>query len=303
MLFKYKRIMSAIFFVASVTNFYLFSAKVYLIQYEQIGFLKRVIWVSCFCLILYNMLYCFQSSDHWFTRLLDSFVNSLMMALVLFLNLLLIDAQTLKIYSSVSQSGRLQGPEEKIKSFYLPKLGVCVAIFVLLYFFMYTHSFRLVKYITQMYKQKDSIDTGSIVGSFDFTDLLCLCLFSVYTVMAFRWMHEAYNLANAQYQKNRTKRNYNLHNLLFMDSDSEIKTDLTVTRFATVLPFFVSILLLSLIFAPAQDEMLQFVDESGLINVYLIILSFLFSPIEAEDLIRIEGQIEAMNLQSQLYTK
>lgn len=42
--------------------------------------------------------------------------------------------------------------------------------------------------------------------------------------------------------------------------------------------------------------MLQFVDESGLINVYLIILSFLFSPIEAEDLIRIEGQIEAMNL-------
>ena len=141
------------------------------------------------------------------------------------------------------------------------------------------------------------------MGSFDFTDLLCLCLFSVYTVMAFRWMYEAYNLANAQYQKNRTKRNYNLHNLLFADSDSEIKTDLTVTRFATVLPFFVSILLLSLIFAPAQDEMLQFVDESGLINVYLIILSFLFSPIEAEDLIRIEGQIEAMNLQSQLYTK
>ena len=102
-----------------------------------------------------------------------------------------------------------------------------------------------------MYKQKDSIDTGSIVGSFDFTDLLCLCLFSVYAGMAFKWMYEAYNLANAQYQKNRTKRNYNLHNLLFMDSDSEIKTDLTVTRFATVLPFFISILLLSLIFAPA----------------------------------------------------
>ena len=102
MLFKYKRIMSAIFFVASLTNFYLFSAKVYFIEYEQIGFLKRVIWVSCFCLIFYNMLYAFQSSDHWFTRLLDSFVNSLMMALVLFLNLLLIDAQTLKIYSSVS---------------------------------------------------------------------------------------------------------------------------------------------------------------------------------------------------------
>ena len=44
-------------------------------------------------------------------------------------------------------------------------------------------------------------------------------------------------------------------------------------------------------------------DESGLINVYLTIVSFLFSPIEAEDLIRLEGQIEAMNLQSQLYTK
>ena len=256
MLFKYKRIMSAIFFVASVTNFYLFSAKVYFLKYEQIGFLKRVIWVSCFTLILYNMLYAFQSSDHWFTRLLDSFVNSLMMALVLFLNLLLIDAQTLKIYSSVSQSGRIKGPDDKIRSFYMPKLGICAAIFVLLYFFMYTHSFRLVKYITQMYRRKDSIDTGSIVGTFDFTDLLCICVFMVYAAMAFKWMYEAYDLANRQYQKNRTKRNYNLHNLLFMDSDSEIKTDLTVTRFATALPFFVSILLLTLIFAPAQDEML-----------------------------------------------
>ena len=42
-------------------------------------------------------------------------------------------------------------------------------------------------------------------------------------------------------------------------------------------------------------------DESGLINVYLIILSFLLSPVEEVDLIRCEAEIEAMKLQSQLY--
>jgi hypothetical protein len=37
---------------------------------------------------------------------------------------------------------------------------------------------------------------------------------------------------------------------------------------------------------PPRDEMLQFIDESGLINVYLTVLSFLLSPVEEEDLMQ-----------------
>lgn len=63
----------------------------------------------------------------------------------------------------------------------------------------------------------------------------------------------------------------------------------------------ISIFLLSLLFMPPADEMLQFMDESGLINVYLIVISFLVSPVLEEDVIRYEAEIEASKLQGQLY--
>jgi len=47
---------------------------------------------------------------------------------------------------------------------------------------------------------------------------------------------------------------------------------------------------------PPADEMLQFMDESGLINVYLIVISFLISPVEEEYVIRYEAEIEASKL-------
>jgi hypothetical protein len=47
---------------------------------------------------------------------------------------------------------------------------------------------------------------------------------------------------------------------------------------------------------PPKDEMLQFMDESGLINVYLIVISFLISPVLEEDVIRYEAEIEASKL-------
>lgn len=68
---------------------------------------------------------------------------------------------------------------------------------------------------------------------------------------------------------------------------------MTYTRFSGMLVCFVSMLLLSLLFMPPNDEMLQFIDESGLINVYLIVLSFLISPIEEEDLLRYEAEMDA----------
>ena len=42
-------------------------------------------------------------------------------------------------------------------------------------------------------------------------------------------------------------------------------------------------------------------DESGLINVYLLILSYLLSPVTSVDLVRHQAEREAMSLQSQLY--
>ena len=54
---------------------------------------------------------------------------------------------------------------------------------------------------------------------------------------------------------------------------------------------------------PPRDEMLQFMDESGFINVYLITLSFLLSPADEEDVIRHEAEIEARVLSAKLYKK
>lgn len=102
----------------------------------------------------------------------------------------------------------------------------------------------------------------------------------------------------------RSRKSYNLYNLIFEDADSDhtfLTTESTMARFATPAICLISAILLTLIFMPPKDEMLQFMDESGLINVYLIILSFLLSPIEEVDLIRHEAELEAMKLQSQLY--
>ena len=98
-----------------------------------------------------------------------------------------------------------------------------------------------------------------------------------------------------------SKKQYNLYNLIFADSDFEHVADMTVLRFTSVLIFLISITLLGLLFIPPADEMLQFMDESGLINVYLIVLSFLLSPVNEMDFIRFEGEMEAMKLQGQLY--
>ena len=42
-------------------------------------------------------------------------------------------------------------------------------------------------------------------------------------------------------------------------------------------------------------------DESGLINIYMIVLSFLVAPVDEIDLYVFDGQMEAMRLQSKVY--
>lgn len=60
-------------------------------------------------------------------------------------------------------------------------------------------------------------------------------------------------------------------------------------------------LLLCLLLIPPADEMFQFILESGLINLYLIVLSFLVSPVDEIELLHFEAQNEAMILQCKLY--
>ena len=205
---------------------------------------------------------------------------------------------------SPSQRTESQTPDEQVKRFFKPKLIICSLIFIVLLFFMNTHNHRLLKYITQMEQLDDSIITPNIVGSLDIIDIVCLLLGTVYILMSIRYTIQAFCLANSEYQQLRTRKSYNLYNLIFDDTDSDhafLRTDLTMARFATPAICLISVSLLALLFMPPRDEMLQFMDESGLINVYLLILSFLLSPIEEVDLIRFEAEIEAMKLQSQLY--
>lgn len=145
----------------------------------------------------------------------------------------------------------------------------------------------------------DSIKTFGLFGKFDFTDFICLAIFSCYGFICIKSAFSAFLVFQKRYLESRTKLNNNLYNFLFAETDVEniTNTDLTVNRFAPLLQCMISLMLLGLLFMPPVDEMLQFMDESGLINVYLIVLSFLISPVEEMELFKYEGQMEAMRMQ------
>lgn len=67
------------------------------------GFLKLVLYANLICLVIYNLIYCFQLIDNWFGRFTDSFFNSLMYTLVLLLNLVIMDSQTEKMNTNLSK--------------------------------------------------------------------------------------------------------------------------------------------------------------------------------------------------------
>lgn len=292
LVFEYKKIMSFIFFITSGINVILFGSKIYALKYEEIGFLKRLIYANLLTLLFYNLFYSFSSKDHWLTSFLDDFINASMMSLLLFLNLVLIDSQTEKIYT------RSFGYDEFIK----PKAVICFSIFVTLHFFMYTHSNRLHKYITEMEQLENSINTRSLLGEMDITDILCFFIFGIYGFISLRYTLEAFCQAQTKYKSTKSKQNYNLYNLIFVnDQQNILKEDLTVSRFASVFISIISLFLLALLFMPPRDEMLQFMDESGLINVYLTVLSYMLSPVDELDLIRFEGKRDAMKQQLQVY--
>jgi hypothetical protein len=77
-LFKYKKIMSFIFFVACLLNIILYSSKVYKFKREEMGFLKIQVGVTLISLCVYNIVYSFEQSDTTLVNFFDSFVNAFM---------------------------------------------------------------------------------------------------------------------------------------------------------------------------------------------------------------------------------
>ena len=199
--------MSFIFFITSGINVILFGSKIYALKYEEIGFLKRLIYANLLTLLFYNLFYSFSSKDHWLTSFLDDFINASMMSLLLFLNLVLIDSQTEKIYT------RSFSYDDFIK----PKAVICFSIFVTLHFFMYTHSNRLHKYIIEMEQLDNSINTRSLLGEMDITDILCFIIFGIYGFISLRYTLEAFCQAQTKYKSTKSKQNYNLYNLIFVN--------------------------------------------------------------------------------------
>jgi hypothetical protein len=161
-LFKYKKIMSLIFFIASIVNIFVFSTKIYFLKLREIGAVKGLVFVNLLCLVIYNFLYIIGTADHWASTFMDNLINSLMMALVLFLNLVLIDSLTDKtkqqkefrppLHLNKSEDDARPQAKKAIRAFFGFKVLICFSILITLHFFMYTHSARLLQYVTSMSK-------------------------------------------------------------------------------------------------------------------------------------------------------
>lgn len=260
LLFKYRKVLSFIFLLISVANLVLFSAKIYQLEGEQIGFIKSLHFLTLLLLVLYNLLYATvnQEVGAWFTNIFDNFLNASMMTAVLFENLVLIDAfngeNEVDVFTKIKcwiqglcqqaasdrdrvsvnsteseathdqsmQSARshlrptFQNADERIRAFFVPKMAICAMIFFTLSVFMYTHSLRLTKYITELEQTHHKIHAGSLFGtSFSFTDLLCLCLFVVYATFSLMGSLQAFCQAHERFSSLKDKRINNLHNLIF----------------------------------------------------------------------------------------
>lgn len=165
-LFSYRKIMSFIFLVASVITMILYSCKIYtLAHWSEVGALKGLVFINLVILVMYNFLYSIGTRDHWASNFLDDLINSVMMSSVLFLNLVLLDAQTYRIertsgskrdsiwhkWATKLFSGRCSPAViEAMSDFILPKLLICLGISIALHFLMFTHNARLVQYITRL---------------------------------------------------------------------------------------------------------------------------------------------------------
>mmetsp|Transcript_33195 Transcript_33195/g.50869 ORF Transcript_33195/g.50869 Transcript_33195/m.50869 type:complete len:104 (+) Transcript_33195:951-1262(+) len=69
--FKYKKLMSFIFLISSLSTLFIFAMKIYPMKYEHIGFIKKVVFANLVCLALYNLLYAFDATSSLIGSFLD----------------------------------------------------------------------------------------------------------------------------------------------------------------------------------------------------------------------------------------
>lgn len=158
--------MSFIFLLTSVLTMILYSCKIYsLAHWTEVGALKALVFINLVILVMYNFLYSIGTRDHWASNFLDDLINAVMMSSVLFLNLVLLDAQTERIerpsgarvrsvwvtMATKMFRGRCNsGVIEAMSDFIMPKLLICLGILIALHFLMFTHNARLVQYINSL---------------------------------------------------------------------------------------------------------------------------------------------------------
>lgn len=160
-LFEYRKVMSFIFFIASIITMIIYCFRIYKLRGVEVGALKALVFANLVILVIYNFFYSIGTKGHWASNFLDNLINSLMMSCVLFLNLVLLDAQTHKI-EQVNQNpesiwsnivskmtrGRCNIRDQTVSNFFVPKVFICFGISFVLHFFMFTHNARLFQYIT-----------------------------------------------------------------------------------------------------------------------------------------------------------
>jgi hypothetical protein len=113
-----------------------------------------------------------------------------MYAMIFFLNLVLIDAQTEKIHSNVGRvdptSGQVAQSPGSVMGFIVPKAVICVGIFVTVLLFQNNHSLRLATYVTEMSQLDDQVVTKPLFGDVDLADIISFGVFALYTIISLR---------------------------------------------------------------------------------------------------------------------
>ena len=65
----------------------------------------------------------------------------------------------------------------------------------------------------------DQIETKSLLGSIDLADIVTFSIYGFYILISLVLSKEAFESANKEFKKNESKKNNNLYNLIFEESD------------------------------------------------------------------------------------
>ena len=238
-----------VFFLANFVNgiFYVFKLKQ--VHMKEWGTIKIVILQGIVLLTFFNLPYkLFMNKPH---IMYDTFINSLTETYMLFLNLVLSHA----MYATSSSSKF---------AFYLPKMVICLAVFLGLWAWSYADVREFEAYVKKDFVV-DEESRNFEQGCFTFFLLLMM----VYSILAV------------------------YHSYMALTASSKA----IFSRFKNqtgLLVLIVSGCLVSLVVFPFESQTLQFMNENGVVNIYMIVLSYMFSPntqIDEEIMIDDDGNV------------